>query len=103
MFSFFKSVPSITTTELESLLQQKVNLIDVRTPAEFKAGHIRGAKNVPLPYVEDYKGQGPVYVICQSGMRSKRAAKVMKKNGIDVINVRGGMSAWRGKRVQGKK
>lgn len=36
-------------------------------------------------------------------MRSKRAAKVMKKNGIDVTNVRGGMSAWRGKRVQGKK
>jgi len=38
-----------------------------------------------------------LYVICHSGVRSKLAAKKLKKNGYDVINVRGGMSAWTGK------
>lgn len=38
-----------------------------------------------------------LYVICHSGVRSKMAAKKLKKKGYDVINVRGGMSAWTGK------
>ena len=37
-----------------------------------------------------------LYVICHSGVRSKMAAKKLKKKGYDVINVRGGMSAWPG-------
>lgn len=58
---------------------------------------------MPLNYIEDYKGTETVYVICQSGMRSKRAVKALRKHGVDAINVRGGMSMWRGHRVIGKK
>ncbi|UBH10954.1 rhodanese-like domain-containing protein [Macrococcus armenti] len=103
MFSIFKSVPSISIEELERLVKKDIKLIDVRTPDEFKKGHIKGAKNVPLNYIEDYKGTETVYVICQSGMRSKRAVKALRKHGVDAINVRGGMSMWRGHRVIGKK
>ena len=39
------------------------------------------------------------YVICHSGARSKLAAKKLKKRGFDVVNVQGGMHAWRGKIV----
>lgn len=103
MFSIFKSVPSISIEELEHLVKKDIKLIDVRTPGEFKKGHIKGAKNVPLNYIEDYKGTETVYVICHSGMRSKRAVKALRKHGVDAINVRGGMSMWRGHRVIGKK
>ncbi len=40
-----------------------------------------------------------LYVICHSGVRSKMAAKKLKKKGYDVVNVQGGMSAWTGKVV----
>lgn len=102
MFSFFKSVPSISTKELESLLSEKIQIIDVRTPAEYRARRIKSAKNVPLNYIDSFQEEGKVYVICQSGMRSKRAAKLLMKKGYDVVNVRGGMSAYAGKTVTGK-
>ncbi|KIH70953.1 rhodanese-like domain-containing protein [Salinicoccus roseus] len=103
MFSFFNSVPSVTTSELEEKINKNAVLLDVRTPREFRSGHIRGAKNVPLSEVGNYDPKDKkVYVICQSGMRSKRAAKMLKNNDADVVNVRGGMSAWTGRTVQGK-
>ncbi|WJP97838.1 rhodanese-like domain-containing protein [Macrococcus bovicus] len=101
--SLFRRIPSVSTTELETLMKERINLLDVRTPAEFQAGHIRGAKNVPLTEIQHYQNKDQVYVICQSGMRSKRAAQILSDKGIDVVNVRGGMSAWAGRRVTGKK
>ena len=67
-------------------------------PAEFRRGHIKEAKNVPLSQIGQFSpaNKETIYVICHSGMRSKIAAKKLKKKGYDVINVRGGMSAWTG-------
>lgn len=67
-------------------------------------GHIRQAKNIPLQRILSFKGkqEAPVYVICQSGMRSKQATKELKKMGYDVINVRGGMNQWFEPTVGGK-
>ncbi len=93
---FWNKMKSVTTSELETLLKDKPEILDVREPHEFKNGHILGAKNLPLGKVETYTGKGPVYVICQSGMRSSSAAKILKKMDVDVINVKGGMSMWRG-------
>ena len=93
---FWNKMKSITTSELETLLKDKPEILDVREPHEFKNGHILGAKNLPLSKVGTYTGKGPVYVICQSGMRSSSAAKVLKKMDVDVTNVKGGMSMWRG-------
>ncbi len=103
MFSLFSKIPSVSTKELETRLDKKIILLDVRTPAEFKGGHIPQAINKPLNKMNTYQGkEKEVYLICQSGMRSKKAAKTLKNKGYDVINVRGGMSQWSGTIKRGK-
>lgn len=95
MFHLFTKIDSISTSELEAKLKEPIQLLDVRTPMEFRRGHIKNSKNVPLSEIGSYTPatKETLYVICHSGMRSKMAAKKLKKKGYDVINVRGGMSA----------
>ena len=99
MFHLFTKIDSISTSELEAKLREPIQLLDVRTPTEFRRGHIKNAKNVPLTEIGSYTpaANRPLYIICQSGARSKLAAKKLKKKGYDVVNVRGGMRAWTGK------
>jgi len=101
MFFLFTKVDSISTIELEQRLKQNIQLIDVRTPGEFRRGHIKNAKNIPLNEIGSFTptADKKTYVICHSGARSKLAAKKLKKRGFDVVNVQGGMHAWRGKIV----
>ncbi|WP_210365109.1 rhodanese-like domain-containing protein [Bacillus sp. REN3] len=97
-----KGVNNITTVELREMMKLKKagnQFIDVRTPGEFKGNHIRGFKNIPLQQLGRRIGElskdKEVIVICQSGMRSSRASKLLKKAGFQKItNVKGGMSAW---------
>lgn len=102
-FLFGPKIPTISTTQLENLLKNKKGIIlDVREAHEYASCHIPGAKNVPLSNISNgintIKKDQELYVICQSGMRSSRASKILKKMGYsDVTNVRGGMSMWRGK------
>ena len=104
MFSFFKKSASITTTELSEALKAGGQLLDVRTPSEFQAGHIAQAKNVPLNKLASFKGsqQKLLYVICQSGMRSRQGVKLLRKKGYQAVNVRGGMSQWAGTQRKGR-
>ena len=97
MFFLFTKVDSISTIELEQKLKQNIQLIDVRTPGEFRRGHIKNAKNIPLNKIGNFTpiADKKTYVICHSGARSKLAAKKLKKSGFDVVNVKGGMHAWR--------
>ena len=102
MFGLFTKIKSITTTELATHLrnnQTKEEVIDVREPYEYKKGHIRGAINIPLGQVSGASlVPGKKYfVICQSGMRSKKASKILSKMNYDVTNVTGGMISWHGK------
>ena len=101
MFFLFTKVDSISTIELEQKLKENIQLIDVRTPGEFRRGHIKNAKNVPLNGIGQFTPitDKKVYVICHSGVRSKLAAKKLKKKGYDVVNIRRGMHAWKGKIV----
>jgi len=74
-------------------------VLDVREPAEFAAGHLPNARNIPLAELAARVGdlpQGkPVLVCCASGARSGRAAAVLKKGGREVFNLDGGVQAWR--------
>ena len=101
MFHLFTKIDSISTSELEARLKEPIQLLDVRMPSEFRRGHIQGAKNVPLTEIGSYTPatNERIYVICHSGVRSKLAAKKLKKKCYDVINVRGGMSSWAGKTI----
>ncbi|WML31367.1 rhodanese-like domain-containing protein [Neobacillus sp. OS1-32] len=96
-----KGITNISTAELKTILNDKnKQFVDVRTPGEYKGNHIRGFKNIPLQQLgqkaaKELSKEKEVVVICQSGMRSKQASKLLKKLGYsNVINVKGGMSAW---------
>ncbi len=101
MFFLFTKIDSISTIELEEKLKEGIQLIDVRTPGEFRRGHIKNAKNIPLNEIGSFTpiADKKTYVICHSGARSRLAAKKLKKRGFDVVNVQGGMHAWQGKTV----
>ena len=101
MFYLFTKIDSISTSELEAKLKEPIQLLDVRTPTEFRKGHIKNAKNIPLTEIGSYTPatKETLYVICHSGVRSKMAAKKLKKKGYDVINVRGGMISWTGETI----
>ena len=76
-------------------------VLDVRSMAEFKKGHIVNAENVPLnslknglKALEKHKGR-PIIAVCQSGSRSASACTTLRKAGFEnVYNLRGGMMAW---------
>lgn len=101
-----KGISSIQAEELQNYLQRKntdrPEFIDVREPHEFSSGHIPGFRNIPLSKLGSSTDQLPkdkeIVVMCRSGMRSMQAARILKKKGFSkVINVSGGIMAWRGK------
>lgn len=76
-------------------------IIDVRTPAEYKDGHIPGVANIPLDELEKRSGEIPkdrkVVLICRTGNRSAQGTKLLRNLGFgNVYNSTGGMSTWRG-------
>ena len=92
------SAPEIDIDELAAGRAAGVAVIDVRQPEEYEAVHVPGARLVPLADVVARLGEipkeGPVYVICQSGQRSLRAAEFYRNQGIDAYSVAGGTKAW---------
>lgn len=78
-------------TDFTALIEQGAVVVDVRTPNEFKGGHIKGSKNIPLDRIgqqtEKIRKMGkPVILCCASGMRSGRAAQALKRSGIEAYN-----------------
>jgi len=91
-------------------LKNNVLLLDVRTPEEFKQGHIPGAININVfdaefvkkvqEYIDQLKAQDPkapvvLFVYCKGGARSKKATTMLYKAGIrDMVELDGGIMAW---------
>lgn len=76
----------------------EARVLDVREPSEYQAGHVPGAQLIPLGELpdrfEEATGDGPLYVICASGNRSRGAAEALRRTGIEAYSVAGGTSAW---------
>lgn len=94
-----ESFSEISVDDLEPLLRAGARLIDVREPDEYAAGHVPGARLVPLgevpARVADCVGEGgPTYLVCRSGARSASACEHLASLGHQVINVAGGTMAW---------
>ncbi len=95
---------SITPRQLAELQQQQqVDLLDVRTPVEFREVHASIARNQPLDALDpkaimaarNGMADQPLYVICRSGSRSTKAVQQFLSAGYtNVVNVEGGTSAW---------
>ncbi|OIQ77788.1 thiosulfate sulfurtransferase GlpE [mine drainage metagenome] len=82
--------------------REKGVMIDVCEPAEHQAGHAAGCKNIPLAQLDKRLNDLPkdknipVLIMCQSGMRARRAAAQLRKQGYaNATAVSGGLRAWR--------
>ncbi|PTB84777.1 sulfurtransferase [Pseudidiomarina aestuarii] len=105
------NVEEVDVQALQQRIAEGARVIDVREPAEYAAGHIRQAVNMPRgvlemqlhqhPAVAGYDdalqrmAAEPIYLICRSGGRSALAAESLQRMGFkQVISVAGGMNAW---------
>jgi rhodanese-related sulfurtransferase len=97
------SVTTISPKQLQDLVQSgnSVELIDVRTPVEYREVHVGFARNVPLDQLDATQfasgrdGSLPLYVICRSGSRGKQACeKFLAAGYTNVVNIEGGTQAW---------
>jgi thioredoxin 1 len=88
----------VDVDELAQARERGAVVLDVREPDEYQAGHVEGARLVPLAAVPQVVGElptdQPVYVICRSGRRSLDAAGFLAQHGIDARSVAGGTSDW---------
>ncbi|MDF0707874.1 rhodanese-like domain-containing protein [Flagellimonas okinawensis] len=86
----------------EDVIGKDVQLLDVRTPGEYKAGHIEGAVNFDLSkpsnflkQLEELDKDRPVYLYCLVGSRSDYAAKVLEEQGFTkIFDYSGGYADW---------
>lgn len=90
-------VREIEPQEAVRLIDGGADLVDVREPHEWAAGHAPDARHVPLATLDaaDLPAGQPLLVICRSGQRSARAVMDLSSAGREAINVAGGMLAWR--------
>lgn len=95
--------PALTASELAALIAERpdLRLLDVRTPGEFEAVHLRGAYNVPLDTIGEHASairagvRSPIVLICQSDWRSRQAEAILRRAGMSDLHIlEGGMNAW---------
>ena len=102
MFFYQKRLIKTLSEEEFRAGYRKAQLIDIREADEFNAGHILGARNIPLSQIrmryKELRKDQPVYLYCQSGFRTGRAAQYLKKQGYkDFYQLQGGFKTWTGK------
>lgn len=93
-----QDVPTVTVETLPNPLPGDLVVLDVREDHEWAAGHIDGAKHIPLGELVDRHGeldpQAETVVVCHVGGRSARATAWLVANGHHASNLDGGMIAW---------
>lgn len=91
-------VTEVDVWRLSAAVADGAFVLDVREPHEYVAGHVPGARLVPLSTVSNAVGElptgRPIYVICQGGNRSLVAAQELARCGRDARSVVGGTSGW---------
>jgi rhodanese-related sulfurtransferase len=91
----------LNTTDAKVRIDSKEPLVilDVRQPEEFRAGHIAGARLIPLNELGQRMSELPldkqILCVCQSGSRSGSATGRLNRAGYQAVNLRGGMIGWR--------
>ena len=94
--SILKKLFGGTSVDFKTLVKEGAMIIDVRSPAEFNGGHIKGAVNIPLQAIQSSFNKIPknkvIITCCASGMRSGSAKSLLKAAGYNVHNGGGWMS-----------
>lgn len=98
--NLFTKTPSITVAEVEARLNEKPApfILDVRTTAEYREGHIAGSASIPLQKLGERLSKLPnnrdIICVCRSGNRSRQATKILINAGYNAVNMSGGMMQW---------
>lgn len=94
-------VPEVDPETLYWMVQRgEIQVVDVRTLAEYRLGRIDGAVHVPIQTLPDriaelgLDPEKPVVAICLTAHRSIAAVRVLSRHGYDVVQLEGGMTAW---------
>jgi len=91
-------VPQVDASEGAKLVEEGAFLLDVREPDEWLAGHASAATHIPLGTVpaqlSEIPTSGTVVAVCRAGGRSQKAAEFLRAQGVDAVNLVGGMRAW---------
>jgi rhodanese-related sulfurtransferase len=91
MLSYFKKLFSPKPkVDYAQIIQNGAVILDVRTGEEFRAGHIKGAVNIPLQKLREQtsrlKKNKPIITCCRSGARSATAKSILQRHGFEVYN-----------------
>jgi glyoxylase-like metal-dependent hydrolase (beta-lactamase superfamily II)/rhodanese-related sulfurtransferase len=93
-----RTTPQMDVCDIKAWLGDGSAVLDVRTPGEWEEGHVEGARWIPLPQLPGRLSElpaVPLATMCGSGYRSSLTASLLERAGVrDVVNVRGGWSAW---------
>jgi rhodanese-related sulfurtransferase len=89
----------LSAEEVQGLINEGATVLDVRSPSEFRGGHLPGAMNIPVQSLRQQLGKleprdRPVIVYCKSGQRSAKAKGILGDAGFTRVYNLGGMSAW---------
>ena len=106
-----KPFADMSAADAEKFLNQQpapdAVVVDVRTPTEYMAGHIPGAKLVPIEELESRINEVPrdvktLFIVCQGGTRSAAACEILSKSGFtNLVNIYDGTASWPGKKEIG--
>ena len=90
----------VSREEARKLIDEGAQLVDVRADHEWDAGHIGGARHVPLPELPQRTGEidkdRPVVVYCRGGNRSSMATAALNEAGYDAVKLSEGIVGWDG-------
>lgn len=98
--SRYADIDMQATTLQDKIKAGSVRVIDVRTGAEWRSGHISGAEHLPLDALEGGQQPAPagqelaMVIVCQSGVRAAKAQALLREKGIEAEVLAGGMNAW---------
>ena len=101
LFYLWRRRSLISAEDATSLMAEGVDLVDVRSPDEFRGDHLKGSVNLPLDQIEEQAGaqlpnqQRPVLLYCLSGTRSAMAARTLKRLGYEQVHNLGSISRAR--------
>jgi rhodanese-related sulfurtransferase len=101
MFDAIKNLMGMNQVNFAELVKNGAQIIDVRTPGEYRDGHIKGSVNIPLQSLQSnlskIKKDKPVITCCASGMRSATAKGILRTNGFEDVHNGGGWMSLQNK------
>jgi rhodanese-related sulfurtransferase len=91
-------IPTVTADQVPVPVPEPLVILDVREDDEWQAGHIEGAVHIPLSDLParaaEVSGAAQVLCVCKVGGRSARATMLLRRSGVEAVNLHGGMHAW---------